>query len=74
MIFFTFLELSRSLYESNTHFQLIETIIQTLHIAFTSIYSITKQFNVSHLYLNGLVNFFASFELLTFAYELNHSF
>jgi hypothetical protein len=35
--FFTFLELSTSLHELNDDFELIETIIQMLHISFVSI-------------------------------------
>jgi hypothetical protein len=31
------------------------------------------QLNVLQLYLNGLMNFFASLELSTFAHELNPS-
>jgi hypothetical protein len=55
-------------------FEHIETIIQMLHIALTSVYwKHTKQLNASHLYLNGLLNYFSFLELLTFAYELNHS-
>jgi hypothetical protein len=38
MKFLTFLKLSRYLREWIIHFELIETIIQTLHIALTSIY------------------------------------
>jgi hypothetical protein len=37
MKIFTFFELSTFLHESN-HFELIETTIQTLHLAFTSLY------------------------------------
>jgi hypothetical protein len=35
---FTFFEISTFLHESNVHFQLIETTIQTLHITLTNIY------------------------------------
>jgi len=51
------------------HFELIEISIQILHITFTSIYGNIHNNLILHFYKY----FFAFFELLTFAHELNHS-
>jgi hypothetical protein len=53
----------------------IEThAIQMLHITFNIFILKHTQLDASHLYLNVFVNFVTSFQLSTFAHELNHSF